>query len=82
MLSMNDFCYKHFNEEWSTRVVPKVYFKTAEDGYGITRDTIYYLGPSGYVYTVDGTNTGIGVDTTKPYFILGTQLQQIYLGGE
>ncbi len=82
VMSMHAFCIKHFNDDWSTRVVDKVYFKFKRHHSGLIEGKIYYLGPVGYVYDKEGNSTGMGMNTTEDVFIIGTALQFIYLGGE
>ena len=79
-ISLNDYCKREFGVRWhylDTDEVPSIYLKLK-----YTEETYRLDSSNGNLHTLGGKDTYIGCNLTTPYYIIGTRLSVIYLGGE
>ena len=79
-ISLDEYCQREFGIKWfllDTDEVPSIYLKLRDTG-----DTYRLCSRNGSLYTLEGKDTRIGCKLNTPYYIIGTRLSGIYLGGE
>ena len=76
-ISLNDYCKREFGVGWHWLDAPSIYLKLK-----YTEGTYRLDSSNGSLYTLEGKDTRIGCNLNTPYYIIGTRLSGIYLGGE